>query len=543
MFYGGFGTNWQRARRSFPQAALLSTVGVALTAALVMLFCHFALRMGWLRSLLMGSVISSTDAASVFNILRSRHLNLRYHTAPLLELESGSNDPTANILVLFSLTLLRDRGAGGEVVVLLLEQFGFGLIVGFAMAGIVVWVMQHVPTAGEGYGVIFVIAAALGSYAAASCLGGNGYLSVYITGIVMGNSAIPGRKALVHFFDGMTGLMQVLIFFLLGLISTPSMLLQCAGTGIVAALFLTFMARPIVVFALLKPFRAPIRQRLVVEWCGMRGASAVVFAIVAALDPATGAAVESRLFHTVFFIVLFSILLQGSLIPLVTKKLDMIDEHDDVMRTFSDWSDETALEFIQIPIAAEHPWCGHLLMEIRPSLILGGGRVVTVVRDGVQITPRGSTRIQAGDIVVASGGSVDGQAWGTLNELTISRGHAWAGKHVSELTLDEDSSLVAIYREGSLLIPDGSTLLCAGDRVVINENSGPQPKKEEHRLVRRARSLTARARSCYNVKRNTIERRSWHEKAGDGPVDGTGAGGDRAERGDGGNDGHRDADA
>ena len=337
MFYGGFGTNWSRARKAALPAGLLSTAGVIATALLVMVFCRFAFDMTWASSLLLGAVISSTDAASVFGILRQKHLNLKHGTASLLELESGSNDPCASIMVLTALTLLRGEGSAGSILLLLLKQFGFGIVLGFAVAGAAVWVMQHVHTVGEGYGVVFVIASAMISYSLTECLGGNGYLAVYLTGMVMGNRAIPGRRALVHFFDGITGLMQVLIFFLLGLISNYTVLLSCAVKGLLIALFVTLLARPLVVLGILKPFGAPLRQRLLVDWCGLRGASAIVFAIAAAMDPATGPMTDHYLFHTVFFIVLFSILLQGSLLPLVAKKLEMIDEHEDVMRTFSDW--------------------------------------------------------------------------------------------------------------------------------------------------------------------------------------------------------------
>ena len=148
MFYGGFGTSWRRARKSALPAGLLSTLGVMLTALLVMLFCRLVLGMEWLYALLLGSVISSTDAASVFSILRSHHLNLRYGTASLLELESGSNDPSASIMVMLALMLLKGTGGAWDAVLLLVKQFGFGLLPGFAVAMVSVWLMQHVPTAG-----------------------------------------------------------------------------------------------------------------------------------------------------------------------------------------------------------------------------------------------------------------------------------------------------------------------------------------------------------------------------------------------------------
>ena len=479
MFYGGFGTNWARARKTALPAGLLSTLGVIMTALLVMLFCRFALSMDWMLSFLLGSVISSTDAASVFGILRSRHLNLKYGTASLLEVESGSNDPCANILLLVALTMLQGTASAGSVLALLLKQFGIGIFFGFLVAGAAVWVMEHVRTAGEGYGVIFMLAAAMASYSLSECLGGNGYLAVYITGIFMGNNAIPQRRALVDFFDGITGLIQVFIFFLLGLVSVPAELPASALNGLLIALFLTFVARPLADFVILKPFHAPRNQRLLIDWCGLRGASAIVFAIVAALDPATDGWPDNGIFNTVVFIVLFSILVQGSLIPLIARKLDMTDSRDDVMRTFNDWDEISPISFIKIPIAESHPWCGKRLSEVRPSEILGGGRIVSVIRNDRQLTAVGPTRLQAGDTLVAIGESVEGTKWGTLNEVTVDAGHPWANLHVRELQLEKGSSVVAIRRGETILIPDGEALICAGDCLELNENKeeagGDQP--------------------------------------------------------------------
>ena len=176
---------------------------------------------------------------------------------------------------------------------------------------------------------------ALLAYASASVIGGNGYLSVYIAGIILGNKPLHNKKSMVHFFDGITGLMQMLIFFLLGLLSFPSQLPKIMPYAFAIALFLTFVARPLVVFAILTPFHCPMNQKLLVSWSGLRGAASVVFAIMAMVSPAY---TKNDIFHMVIFIVLFSISIQGSLLGVVAKKLDMIDEDGNVMKTFSDYS-------------------------------------------------------------------------------------------------------------------------------------------------------------------------------------------------------------
>ena len=217
MFYGGFGTRWEAARPAAARAVVLSTLGVAVTALLTALFCHFALGFSVLESFLTGAVISSTDAASVFSILRSKKLGLRNHTASLLEVESGSNDPASYMLTVIALSLM-GVGGGGAIPWMIFAQVVFGLGLGAAVAGLSILVLRRL-TLSDGLDTIFVVAAALLSFALPAVVGGNGYLGAYLAGILIGNAKIPHKAALVHFFDGLTGLAQILIFFLLGLLS------------------------------------------------------------------------------------------------------------------------------------------------------------------------------------------------------------------------------------------------------------------------------------------------------------------------------------
>ena len=189
MFYGGFGTSMREARPVAVQSFLLSTLGVAMTAGLVGVFVHLALGLEWTQSLLIGSVVASTDAASVFNILRSKKLNLKNNTASLLELESGSNDPVSYMLTMVMIALM-----GGESIsipLLLFEQIAFGLLCGLLLGKISVWVLNNISIRMEQGETIFVFAVAILAYALAGQLGGNGYLSVYLCGILMGNSYLP----------------------------------------------------------------------------------------------------------------------------------------------------------------------------------------------------------------------------------------------------------------------------------------------------------------------------------------------------------------
>ena len=200
MFYGGFGTNVRSARPVAAQAVLLSSVGTVLTAGLVGVFCHFVLGVALWESFLIGAVISSTDAASVFSVLRSRHLNLKYHTASLLEVESGSNDPFSYMLTTIVLSVMHGGSSGGQFAALLAAQIGYGVLFGVVLALAARWVLGRFRFS-AGFDAVFTVAVALLSYVLPEMLGGNGYLSVYLTGMILGNSRIPNKSGLVHFFD------------------------------------------------------------------------------------------------------------------------------------------------------------------------------------------------------------------------------------------------------------------------------------------------------------------------------------------------------
>ncbi|MFQ8840345.1 MAG: potassium/proton antiporter [Clostridium fessum] len=284
MFYGGFGTRWSEAKPVAGRSILLSSAGVVLTAFLTGLFCHLVLKMALMEGMLLGAVLGSTDAASVFSILRSRKLNLKYGTASMLELESGSNDPFAYMMTGDSAVCDDgecERRFGGSA---LIRQLAFGLLTGAAVAWLVTWLLKRYAFYGEGFDTIFVFAAAIISYALASQIGGNGYLSVYLTGIILGNQELKNQKALVGFFDAFTGMMQMLLFFLLGLLAFPSQMPSIVLPAIAIALFLTFVARPAAVGLLLAPSKPPIGQYLVISWAGLRGAASIVFAIMATLS-------------------------------------------------------------------------------------------------------------------------------------------------------------------------------------------------------------------------------------------------------------------
>lgn len=471
MFYGGFGTNWRKARTVAVKSVLLSTVGVILTAGITGLFCYFVLHFELLESMLIGAVISSTDAASVFAILRGRKLNLKYNTASLLEVESGSNDPCSYMLTVIILSLMNGGTDPLELLGMIFAQLAFGAVVGVIAAYLTIFILNRMNIGKNGFESILVFAMALVSYAGASILGGNGYLAVYITGIILGNSNIPNKKSLVHFFDGVTGLMQILIFFLLGLVAFPSQMLPVILPALAIALFITFVARPLSVFAVLAPFRCPIKQQLFVSWSGLRGAASIVFAIMAVVSPAY---IKNDVFHVVFFIVLFSISIQGTLIPFVAKKLDMIDDNNDVMKTFNDYSKEVPVQFIKLPITADHPWVNTKIRDIDslPNTILA-----LIIRGDEEIVPRGNTTLLEDDVVVLSGPSLEKKFTGTLTEIEIDSENEWLGKPLSQIKLDKDKLVILVKRGRKNIIPDGKTIIKEKDILIMSLSEKQVNKK------------------------------------------------------------------
>ena len=468
MFYGGFGTNLNAARPVVVQSVVLSTLGVAGTAGAVAVFAHLVLGLPWVESFLIGSVISSTDAASVFNILRSKKLALKYHTDSLLEIESGSNDPISYMLTTVAVGIM-----GGQDVfipLLLVQQIAIGALGGLLLGKLAIWSLRRGMFPSEQSQTIFVFAVVILSYALPTVLGGNGYLSSYLCGIYMGSTKLPQKRNLVHFFDVVTDVAQVLIFFLLGLLVTPVELPSVLLPALAIMVFLTFLARPAVVSVLMLPFRPSPAQVGVVSWAGLRGVASIVFAIMAVLQ---GAETRYNLFNLVFCIVLLSISLQGSLLPRVSAKLSMIDHTADVSKTFNDYQEESDIDFIKIHLDKNHPWNGKTLRELPlPSDLL----VAMIARKEETIVPNGSTVLLPGDLLVLAARAFEDRENLFLQEIVVEKGHKWVGRSLRQIPTRSDTLIVMVKRGNETIIPGGSTILQAGDTLVIAQSSAaPAP--------------------------------------------------------------------
>ncbi len=340
---------------------------------------------------MIGSVISSTDATSVFNILRSRHLSLKYGTDSLLEIESGSNDPVSYMLTISVIMLM--IGQNISLPVMLFQQIIFGLLCGFITGKIIVKILNEIHIHESYENTVIIFASSMISYALANLIGGNGYLSVYICGIILGNNHIPHKKDMVHFYETLTKMAQVLIFFLLGLLVTPFELPEVIIPAIWIMIFLTLVARPLVIILLLIPFKAPLKQIIVVSWAGLRGVASIVFAIYAVLYQVE---LPFDLFNLVFCIVLLSLSIQGSLLPYISKKFHMINPHEDIMRTFNDYTQENDISFVKMKIDKNHHFVNQKLKDINYHDLL----VILIARDHQIFVPNGESEILENDLLV-----------------------------------------------------------------------------------------------------------------------------------------------
>jgi len=309
IFDGGMRTRRERFRVALWPALSLATLGVIITAALVGLFAGWALGLGGVQGMLLGAIVGSTDAAAVFALLRTQGAALKERVAATLEIESGSNDPMAIFLTVALLELLAAGRTQLEVSIAaaLLMQFGIGAALGLAGGRGLVWLINRLSLA-TGLYPLLAMAGGLLIYAAAARLGGSGFLAIYLAGLVLGNAQLRSAQNILRVHDGLAWLSQIAMFLILGLLITPSQLLDIALPALGIAAFLMLVARPLAVMLSLLPFRFPWREQLYIGWVGLRGAVPIVLA----LFPMMYGIEDARLyFNVAFFIVLVSLLLQG----------------------------------------------------------------------------------------------------------------------------------------------------------------------------------------------------------------------------------------
>lgn len=397
LFSGGLDTDWKAVKPIMKEGFALSTLGVLLTAVGLGTFVYYVTDFTIYESLLLGSIVSSTDAAAVFSILRSKNLALRNNLRPTLEMESGSNDPMAYVLTIAFLGLVINQDKGlASMIPLFFQQMIIGTIAGFGFGKLSKIIINKINLDFEGLYPVLVIALMFITFSVTDFVGGNGFLAIYICAVFLGNQYLIHKKTILKMYDGLAWLMQIVLFLTLGLLVFPSQIVPVLGIGLVISLFLIFVARPAAVFISLIPFKMKLRRRFYISWVGLRGAVPIVFAtypLLAGIDKA------NMMFNIVFFISVTSILIQGTTLSVVAKWLKVSIPSEDKKLSPSEkfLEEHPKTEMREIGIASGNIMVGKKIVEIEfPKTAI----IAMIKRDDKYITPNGSTVINTDDVLI-----------------------------------------------------------------------------------------------------------------------------------------------
>jgi len=397
LFSGGLETRWEVIKPVVWHGLTLSTVGVFLTAISVGIFVWAVTDFTFYEGLLLGAIVSSTDAAAVFSILRSKSLGLKKNIRAVLELESGSNDPMAYFLTIAVMGLIMSKEHSALTIIpLFIKQMVIGSAVGFITGRLGKELINRIALDFEGLYPVMVIALMFFAYSFTDFIGGNGFLAVYISAVYLGNQYLIHKKTIMQVFDGLAWLMQIVLFLTLGLLVFPSQIIPVLGLGLLVSALLMFVARPLSVFVSLLPYRLKLKTITFISWVGLRGAVPIVFATFPLL---AGVEKSQMIFNLVFFISLTSVLLQGTTLGLVAKWLHVAVPGKAKQKTPLDieLSDTMKSELTEIEIDERSPAVGKRILDLgfpRAALI------AIIKRKGIFITPNGFTIIEPNDKLV-----------------------------------------------------------------------------------------------------------------------------------------------
>nr|WP_311144342.1 potassium/proton antiporter [uncultured Porphyromonas sp.] len=406
LFFGGLETKFAEIRPILGPGITLSTLGVLLTTVCFGGFLYGLDQLGLAPvhftfpiALLLAATMSSTDSASVFALLRSKNMHLKEGLRPILELESGSNDPMAYMLTIALIQYVtggNEDGSMWSILVTFLLQFSVGGLLGYAMGWLTVKLLNKANIGNEALYPILLLCAVFLTFSATTLLQGNGYLAVYIMGVLVGNRKVVHKKSIVTFFDGLTWLLQIALFIILGLFVDAHSLLPIAGFALLAGLFMIFVARPLAVHLCLVFFPSiSMRGRWFLSWVGLRGAVPIIFATYPLMSQVEGA---ETLFNIVFFITLLSLLIQGSTMPAVARLLKLDEEAKNEVSLFGvEIPQHTGTKMVEREVTQEMLSSGRRLMEID----LREEELVILVRRGDNyMVPKGKLVLEVGDVLL-----------------------------------------------------------------------------------------------------------------------------------------------
>jgi cell volume regulation protein A len=395
LFTGGLETKWKDVKPVLVPSLSLATLGVLMTAVLVAVFTIYVFHIDWKIGLLLGAIVSSTDAAAVFSIIGARDIRLKGNVQPLLEMESGSNDPMAVFLTITLVEWITGKHLHWSSLLLdFVLEMGLGLAMGLLLGRLFLWMLHKLTFQIDAFYLVISLAFSIFIYAITAKLHGSGFFAVYVAGLVIGNEQFVHRKSILRFFDGIAWLSQISMFLTLGLLVFPSQVFSGVKIELAIALFLIFIARPVSVFASLIRSGYSIKEKLFISWVGLRGAVPIILATFPML---AGIQEANWIFNVVFFIVLTSALLQGWPIPWLAAKMGISAPNERKIKSPIEFSD-----FAESPMKmADFQVSSRLDMFVGKSLVqipeLKGALVVMVLRNEHYFVPSGGTVLEKED--------------------------------------------------------------------------------------------------------------------------------------------------
>ena len=396
LYAAGFDTRVAELRQQMWPALSLATIGVFVSCLLMAVFSHYVFGLKWASGVLLGAVVSSTDAAAVFSALRAKNTNLKPGLRHLIEAESGSNDPMAVFLTFAAITavLVPQTSMASHIGHFFLEM-GLGAALGYLAGKGTVYIINHIRLEWDGLYPVLSIALVLLFFAICSRMGGNGFLGVYVAGLVVGNTTLIHRRSLLMFHDGIAWLLQIAMFLILGLQVFPSQLLTVAKVGLLLSLFLIVVARPLSVLAALLPFRFNIRDQMFISWAGLRGAAPIILATIAVTSDVPH---SQTLFNTVFFVAVLSVVAQGTTIDRVAKWLRVLDLNPSPSRSSLRFDPMASpnRQLVEFEVAPNSDAENKRIVDLR---LPAGVLVLLVARDGEDVVPNGGTVLRRGDVI------------------------------------------------------------------------------------------------------------------------------------------------
>lgn len=401
LFSGGMDTKFKEIRPILSPGIVLSTVGVFLTALFTGLFIWYLSGMSWtnihfplITSLLLASTMSSTDSASVFAILRSQKMNLKHNLRPMLELESGSNDPMAYMLTIVLIQFIQSDGMGtGNIISSFIIQFLVGAAAGYILGKLAILILNKINIDNQSLYPILLLSFVFFTFAITDLLRGNGYLAVYIAGMMVGNHKITFRKEIATFMDGLTWLFQIIMFLMLGLLVNPHEMIEVAVVALLIGVFMIVIGRPLSVFLCLLPFRKiTLKSRLFVSWVGLRGAVPIIFATYPVVANVEG---SNMIFNIVFFITIVSLIVQGTSVSFVARLLHLSTPLEKTGNDFGvELPEEIDTDLSDMTITMEMLNEADTLKDMN----LPKGTLVMIVKRGDEfLIPNGTLKLHVGD--------------------------------------------------------------------------------------------------------------------------------------------------